>query len=70
MEKREQDEFLHFFPKMDVTAGLEGDAPGSDPRVISSGEQTIDGVVGNLTGFTSQREAPVRVTVRWKLTRE
>jgi hypothetical protein len=70
MEKRQQDEFVHFFPKMDVAAGLEGDASGADPAVISSGEQTVEGVVGNITGFTSQREAPVRITVRWKLTRE
>ena len=53
---------------MDVATGLEGRAPGSDPAVISSGKQTIEGVVGNLTGFTTQREAPVRVTVRWQLT--
>jgi hypothetical protein len=69
-KKSQQDEYLHFFPKMDVAAGLDGKAPGSDPAVISSGEQTIEGVVPNLSGFTSQREVPVRVTVRWKLTRK
>ncbi|MEZ5560728.1 MAG: hypothetical protein R3E86_19550 [Pseudomonadales bacterium] len=66
-----QDEYVHFFPTTDAGTWLEGDAPGSDQNLISSGEQTLEAKVEHIAGTSlmAERVAPVRVTVRWKLTR-
>lgn len=70
MQKTQQEEYVHFLPRMDVQAGFDGKAPGADAAIISSGEQTAEGLVEHLSGNTPQREVPVRVTVKWKLTRK
>lgn len=65
-----QDEFVNFFPKIDAGKTLKGKVPPGESAVISSGEQTFEAPVEHLEGFTPQRTVPVRVTVRWTLTRQ
>jgi hypothetical protein len=62
-----QDEFVNFnfFPKIDAGKTLVGKVPPGEGAVISSGEQTFEVPVK-----LPQRTVPVRMTVRWTLTRQ
>jgi hypothetical protein len=68
-EKHSERGYRRFFPKMDVANGLTVSATGRDKNVISSGELTIKDATLDLPGNAPQRETPVRITVKWKLTK-